>query len=109
MIDTNALLFLAVPRKIFILVQSWLWFQNSLISKIYMTILVLMQILVLACEIVFFVQTWGELDAMSESLVFVISQLSACVKITIFLTSQKSLESLLNTMNSEVFVTENKT
>lgn len=80
--------------------------NESLISKIYRTIMMTLQYLFLIFQIIYIAQVWGDLEAVSQASYLLFTQASLCFKITVFLVNIGILRDLLEQMRADVFQPE---
>lgn len=68
-----------------------------------------LQFLFLIFQIIYVVQKWGDLDAVSQASYLLFTQACLCFKVTVFQMNANILEDLLERMNSAMFEAQSRT
>uniref|UniRef100_A0AAU6NDI7 Odorant receptor n=1 Tax=Mythimna loreyi TaxID=667449 RepID=A0AAU6NDI7_9NEOP len=104
MVVKNTSLFLGRPKKILSAHGVWPHPNNFIILRnLYMLFIMWTQYSFLLFEIIYIVDVWGDIDAVSEASYLLFTQASLCYKATAFMVNKKSLIELLDIMDSEIF------
>ncbi|XP_068618844.1 odorant receptor Or1-like [Battus philenor] len=77
--------------------------EESLTHKIYRTFMLTLQYLFLIFQLVYIIQVWGDLEAVSQASYLLFTQACLCLKITVFLVNVDVVKDLLKLMKSEIF------
>ncbi|OWR46984.1 olfactory receptor 16 [Danaus plexippus plexippus] len=72
--------------------------------KFYRFFMMTLQYLFLFFQIIYIVQVWGDLEAVSQASYLLFTQASLCFKVTVFQVNVKSLRELLKRMNDKIFL-----
>ncbi|XP_075983200.1 uncharacterized protein LOC142981288 [Anticarsia gemmatalis] len=100
----NTSLYLGRPDKILSFFGVWPQPNNYVIlRKLWMLFVMWTQYSFLVFEIIYIVDVWGDIDAVSEASYLLFTQASLCYKSTAFMVNKGNLIQLLEYMDSDVF------
>ncbi|XP_050551229.1 odorant receptor Or1-like [Spodoptera frugiperda] len=86
----------------------WVLPENaSCFLKAYRGFMMTLQYLFLIFQMIYIVQVWGDLDAVSQASYLLFTQACLCLKVTVFQINMPMLKELLRLMDAEVFKPEN--
>lgn len=77
--------------------------QECFIQKCYRILMMSLQYLFLLFQIIYVVQVWGDLEAVSQASFLLFTQACLCFKVTVFQLNMNMLRDLLKRMNEDVF------
>lgn len=101
--------FLYIPSTIMKIFGAWVAPEkNVLLNRVYSYTAMLMPFNFLLCEVIFTAQVWGDLDEVSEAANLIFTMASLCYKEFIFIVNQKYLVKMLEIMQCETFLPQNK-
>nr|AXY83402.1 putative odorant receptor 16 [Conopomorpha sinensis] len=87
----------------------WVPPENETVGlKLHRFLMLSLQYLFLIFQIVYIIQVWGDLEAVSQASYLLFTQACLCFKVTVFLCNKEMCRSLLGQMASDVFKPENK-
>lgn len=81
--------------------------KGSVLHIVYRTFMMTLQYLFLIFQIIYIIQVWGDLDAVSQASYLLFTQACLCLKVTVFQMNMGMLKELLRLMDSEIFRPEN--
>lgn len=77
--------------------------QESWIQKSYRIFMMSLQYLFLVFQMIYIVQVWGDLEAVSQASYLLFTQACLCFKVTVFQLNMNTLRDLLKRMKGNVF------
>ncbi|PZC71820.1 hypothetical protein B5X24_HaOG200919 [Helicoverpa armigera] len=87
----------------------WIPVENgSILDRAYRAFMMTLQYLFLIFQMIYIVQVWGDLDAVSQASYLLFTQACLCLKVTIFQINIAMLKELLQFMDAEVFKPDNE-
>lgn len=106
----NSSLYLSRPNKILSFFGIWPQPDNYvIIRKLWMIFVLFTQYSFLLFEIIYIIDVWGDIDAVSEASYLLFTQASLCYKSTAFMIHKANLIELLEYMDSSIFEPKSKT
>nr|ALM26205.1 odorant receptor 16 [Athetis dissimilis] len=101
---------LFLNRAKFVMKYLGVWVPKdnaSVLHTGYRALMMSQQYLFLIFQIIYIIQVWGDLDAVSQASYLLFTQACLCLKVTVFQINIGTLKQLLSLMDSEVFRPEN--
>ncbi|KPJ10092.1 Odorant receptor 2a [Papilio machaon] len=77
--------------------------NESTLHKCYRIIMMLLQYLFLIFQIIYIIQVWGDLEAVSQASYLLFTQACLCLKVTVFQVNISMVRELLKQMNGDIF------
>lgn len=103
-------LFLNRAKFVMKFLGVWVPVENgSVFHAGYRAFMMTLQYLFLIFQIIYIIQVWGDLDAVSQASYLLFTQACLCLKVTVFQKNMGMLKELLKRMDSKVFRPENVT
>ncbi|XP_026734574.1 odorant receptor Or1-like [Trichoplusia ni] len=103
---------LYLDRAKFVMKHLGVWMPSddeSAIYKGYRIFMITLQYLFLIFQMIYIIQVWGDLDAVSQASYLLFTQACLCLKITVFQYNMDMFRQLLSIMDGEVFKPETAT
>lgn len=100
---------LYLDRAKFVMKHLGVWMPSddeSVIYKGYRIFMITLQYLFLIFQMIYIIQVWGDLDAVSQASYLLFTQACLCLKITVFQYNMDMFRQLLSIMDGEVFKPE---
>ncbi|CAH0400352.1 unnamed protein product [Chilo suppressalis] len=97
---------LFLNRAKFVMKYLGVWIpptNESLLHKLYRSLMITLQYLFLIFQIIFIIQVWGDLEAVSQAFYLLFTQACLCLKVSVFHVNVDKLRELLKQMNGEIF------
>ena len=86
----------------------WVPVENGSVFRTgYRAFMMTLQYLFLIFQIIYIIQVWGDLDAVSQASYLLFTQACLCLKVTVFQMNMEMLKELLRLMDSDIFRPEN--
>lgn len=82
---------------------------ESVLHKGYRVFMMTLQYLFLIFQMIYIVQVWGDLEAVSQASYLLFTQACLCLKVTVFQMNMDMLKNLLKYMDEDIFWPENET
>jgi hypothetical protein len=77
--------------------------SESFFSKFYRYFMIALQYLFLLFQIIYIIQVWGDLEAVSQAFYLLFTQACLCFKVSVFHIKMDNLRELLAQMNGWIF------
>nr|WCC57385.1 odorant receptor 46 [Papilio dardanus] len=97
---------LYLNRAKFVMKYLGVWvppFNESTIHKYYRLFMMMLQYLFLIFQIIYIIQVWGDLEAVSQASYLLFTQACLCLKVTVFQVNVSMVRDLLEVMNGDIF------
>ncbi|XP_063895709.1 odorant receptor Or1 [Helicoverpa armigera] len=102
---------LFLNRAKFVMKHLGVWIpaeNGSILDRAYRAFMMTLQYLFLIFQMIYIVQVWGDLDAVSQASYLLFTQACLCLKVTIFQINIDMLKELLQFMDAEIFKPDNE-
>nr|XP_049704424.1 odorant receptor Or1 [Helicoverpa armigera] len=102
---------LFLNRAKFVMKHLGVWIpaeNGSILDRAYRAFMMTLQYLFLIFQMIYIVQVWGDLDAVSQASYLLFTQACLCLKVTIFQINIDMLKELLQFMDAEIFKPNNE-
>ncbi|KAJ2942069.1 hypothetical protein O0L34_g10986 [Tuta absoluta] len=77
--------------------------DETIIHKVYRIFMMSLQYMFLLFQIIYIIQVWGDLEAVSQASYLLFTQACLCFKVTVFQVNMGMLRDLLSRMNGDTF------
>lgn len=97
---------LYLNRAKFVMKLLGVWvppFNEKTLHKWYRIFMMMLQYLFLIFQIIYIIQVWGDLEAVSQASYLLFTQACLCLKVTVFQLNVSMVRNLLERMNGDVF------
>lgn len=102
---------LFLNRAKFVMKHLGVWIpaeNGSILDRAYRAFMMTLQYLFLIFQMIYIVQVWGDLDAVSQASYLLFTQACLCLKVTIFQINIDMLKELLQFMDADIFKPDNE-